>query len=152
LRFALGLFRGGRHGLAEPMLENAGPEAPTKPVERVFSVPAKGVDDVRRLEEVVDRTFQATIEEEYDPRSARNYDREGMRKLKTPRPFKPDYAPKAMDDAIRSHLGEIPDILSESPMHARARLKKPRPAAAGEDDRGFARRVNENGTGRGGPG
>lgn len=140
LRFALGLFRGGRHGLAEPVLENVGPETPPRHVERAFSVPATGVDDVRRLEAVVDRTFQATIEEEYDPRSARNYDREGMRKLKTPRPFKPDYAPKAMDDAIRTHLGDFPEIAPDSPhlLHARGRHRQ----AACRQDAGFARRVN----------
>ena len=121
-------------------------------MERTFSVPATGADDVRRLAAIVDRTFQPTIEEEYDTRSARNYDREKMRKLKTPRPFKPDYAPKAMDDAIRSHVGEFPDIVSESPILARARGKKPRRAGADQEDPRFAGRINGNGTGRGGLG
>ncbi len=147
LRFTLGLFRGGEHGLSEPVLEAAGADAPPRPVERALSIPVAKSHEIGRFAEAVGETFRATIGEEYDPRSPRNYDREAMRKLKTPRPFKPGYAPRAMDDAIRTHLGAFPGMVPDSPLLAPRRLR-----AADGEDRGFVDRINVRGWGPGTPG
>lgn len=152
LSFTLGLFRGGDGDLSDPVHEKPGVDARPRLAERQFTIPASKADDIGRFREQVDRTFRSVIEEEYNPRSALNYDRERMGKLKPLRPFQPQFAPRMMNDAIRSHLGEFPDIVSESPMVARPRVRKPRPAAADPENPGFADKINENGTGRGGPG
>lgn len=153
LRFALGLFRGGEHGLSEPVLENAG-NGPPQPVERGFSIPADGADRIHQFEEHVNRTFRAVIEEGYDPRSSRNYDREGMRKLKAPLPFQPDRAPRVMDDAIGTHLGSFPEIAPDSPHLFRTRARRPGPTGAGDRENvGFVGRMNgATGTDPRGPG
>jgi hypothetical protein len=130
VKFALGVFRGGDNGLSEAVLQPApGDGAPT-PLERRFTIPAQYAVDIPRFEAAVNDTFRGVIGEEYDPRSARNYDPEQLRKIKTPRPFKPDFAPRVLDDAIGSRLPDFPNVTPDGPAPARDR---PQRAPAGRN-------------------
>jgi len=108
--FTLGIARGGDQGLAEPVLANTGRGEPPSSVQRRFSVPVSRASDIPAFADAVNRTFREVISEEYDPRSSLNYDAENLRKLKTPRPFRPSFAPNVLDRAIDTHLPNHPEM------------------------------------------
>ena len=119
--FALGIFRGAENGVMEPVLEQPDLNQPPTAVRRSFAIDADKTDAVPNFEQNVRQTFQSIINEEYDPRSSRNFDREHMRKLKAPRPFHPDYAPLVLDDAIGSNLASSPAVTPVEPASYQAR-------------------------------
>ncbi len=115
LHFALGIFRGADNGLLEPVLEQPDRNRPPGAIQRRFSIPAHAVDRIPHFELAINKTFREIVHEEYDPRSNRNFDPENLRKLKTPRPFKPDYAPLEPTDKTHQ-LMRCLQAMSEQPM------------------------------------
>jgi hypothetical protein len=111
-RFTIGIIRGGCDGLEERVREIA--ENSERPmVTRRFTVPTAQAEQFSRFLQAVQGSFRATVDDAYDPRSARNYDRAQRQVIQWPRKFHPGYAPKLIDDAIRTHLPEFPDIVAE---------------------------------------
>lgn len=135
LHFTLGIVRGHDHRVSEPVLVKSTDDAPPASVQRHFAVAPEHQTDIPRFVEAINRTFRAVIGEEYDPRSASNYDAEHLRKLKAPRPFKPNFAPNVFDRAIETHL---PDFAEMTNLDAHVRR-----ARAGRPQAGFAGRVNQ---------
>ncbi len=134
IHFSLAIVRGREHGVTEPVLAKRGDDAPPVSVLRRFAVPVAHREDIPRFVEVVNNTFRNVIGEEYDPRSARNYDAEQLRKLKTPKPFNPNYAPNVFDRAIETHLPNFTEVSNLDEHVRRARSERP--------EVGFAGRVN----------
>ena len=149
LLFRLGVFRGGENvrgaenDQLEPILEQVPGNPTPQALQRFFRVPTKHAEDIARFELRTNDTFRAVIGEEYDPRSDRNYDHEQMRKIKTPRPFMPGYAPRVFDDAIGTRLAEFAEIIPERPnlSHTRRRNapggRNPRPDLPHQHHREF---------------
>ncbi len=137
--FTVGIFRGVDHGLMEPVLEQRDTDTPPTAIQRRFSIPANEVEQIGRFEQAVNKTFREVIGEEYDPRSSRNFDREQLRKLKTPRSFKPDFAPMVLDDAIGSQLRAFQGIKPVDPSSYRVRSRRSNRGEQGQDAGIFGR-------------
>lgn len=135
VHFNLGIVRGREHDVAEPVLTKSGDDMPPVSVLRRFAIAAAQREDIPRFVEAVNTTFRKVVGEEYDPRSAMNYDAEHLRKLKTPRPFKPNFAPSVFDRAIETHLPSFTDVTSLDGHVRRARSARP--------EAGFAGRINQ---------
>lgn len=111
-RFTLGVIRGGCDGLEEQVRERAdNNERPI--VTRSFIVPSTRAEQFDHFLLAVRKSFSETVDEAYDPRSRRNYDREHRQIVKWPREFHPAFAPHVLDDAIRTHLPSFPEITAE---------------------------------------
>lgn len=124
IAFALGIFRGGDHGLTEPVLAKGRGAAAPATVQRRFTIPTTNVDDIERFVQAVNETFRNVSGEEYDPRSSREYDREHIPKRKTPKRFSPYYAPEVLDRAIETHLATFPAIVAFDNQTSRIRARR----------------------------
>jgi hypothetical protein len=136
VRFTLAVRRGGDLGLSEPVLRRVPGDAAPPPIERSFSVPAGHAGEIPRFVEAISATFRGVIGEEYSPRSERNFDQERMRKIKAPRKFNPDFAPRVFEDAVASRLPEFPQFTTDGPAPARMRRREPGGGPADGQPRG----------------
>ncbi len=135
VHFTLGIVRGREHDVAEPVLSKTTDNVPPASVQRRFAIQAEHRDQIPRFVEAINHTFREVVKEEYDPRSASNYDAEHLRKLKAPRQFRPSFAPNVFDRAIETHLPAFTEVTNLDAHVHRARASRPQA--------GFTGRVNQ---------